>query len=570
MVFSNLKIAHRLTVGFGVFVVMLVALVSFSVVQVRNMENQLAYINDVNSVLQRHAINYRGSVHDRAIAIRDVVLLDDATARTAQIRLIDELARFYADNHGEMQRKSDQFVISAEQRSLLDAIDAIEARTNPVVEQIINLRRQGDLAGAQTLLVQQASPAFTDWLAAINRFIDHQEQSNQSIGTQLRSSVSDFSWIMYATLGFAMLIAGGIGYLITQSIARPACQLSRAMYALADGDTEICIPAEDHKDEIGVMARTVATFRENALERERLERAAESERVREHQRKQQLEDTVAWFKQVSERVLASVGQSTTSMQTTAHRLGDVADSAVNKADTAKHAANDATQSVGTVANVSQDLANAINEISAQAQHASTMVERSMTVSADTAEKFSGLQTAAQKITEVVSLINEIAEQTNLLALNATIEAARAGEAGKGFAVVASEVKTLAEQTAKATTEIADQVNAVQSATQTSAVAIEEIQDAVAQVRDVMTAIAASVEQQDTATRDMSQSITAASQSSQSAADGADSVTHVIRETLSEADSVNQVSDELNQVASELTTSVETFLKRVAASEQDAA
>ena len=91
----------------------------------------------------------------------------------------------------------------------------------------------------------------------------------------------------------------------------------------------------------------------------------------------------------------------------------------------------------------------------------------------TDERIGQLSRAAQQIGEVVKLITAIAEQTNLLALNATIEAARAGEAGRGFAVVASEVKSLASQTAKATDEISCHISGIQSATQDSVNAIKE-------------------------------------------------------------------------------------------------
>src|SRR5690606_23140721 len=110
--------------------------------------------------------------------------------------------------------------------------------------------------------------------------------------------------------------------------------------------------------------------------------------------------------------------------------------------------------------------------------------------------------AAQKIGEVVELISTIAEQTNLLALNATIEAARAGEAGKGFAVVASEVKGLAGQTAKATEEIAAQIRAVQAVSAEAADAIRGIGDTIARINDTAAAIAAAVEQQGAATSEI--------------------------------------------------------------------
>lgn len=119
----------------------------------------------------------------------------------------------------------------------------------------------------------------------------------------------------------------------------------------------------------------------------------------------------------------------------------------------------------------------------------------------------GFFQAAQKISEVVSLITDIAYRTNLLALNATIEAARAGDAGKGFAVVASEVKNLANQTAKATDEISEQIKAIQDATQDSVQAIQGIGKTINEINEIATVISAAIEEQSAATQEVATNIT---------------------------------------------------------------
>jgi len=117
-----------------------------------------------------------------------------------------------------------------------------------------------------------------------------------------------------------------------------------------------------------------------------------------------------------------------------------------------------------------------------------------------------LGTSSQEIGDVVKAITSIAEQTNLLALNATIEAARAGEAGKGFAVVASEVKDLAQETARATEDIARRVEAIQADTAGAVSAISEISEIIASINDYQLTIASAVEEQTATTNEMSRSV----------------------------------------------------------------
>lgn len=164
--------------GYVLMVAIMTALVAFSIVQVSVMQGRLSQINDVNSVLQRHAINYRGSLHDQAIALRDVVMLDDVQARRGQVELIRQLASVYDQNRTALTQRVQQIGISPDQQRMLDAIYQIEDRTKPLIEQVIAARNSGDSDTALHVLQSQASGLFSDWLAAINVFIDHQEALN--------------------------------------------------------------------------------------------------------------------------------------------------------------------------------------------------------------------------------------------------------------------------------------------------------------------------------------------------------------------------------------------------------
>ena len=128
------------------------------------------------------------------------------------------------------------------------------------------------------------------------------------------------------------------------------------------------------------------------------------------------------------------------------------------------ASEEASTNVQSVASATEEMTSSVNEISRQVQESSRIAGEAVKQAQKTDARINELSQAAGRIGDVVKLITAIAEQTNLLALNATIEAARAGEAGRGFAVVASEVKALAAQTAKATEEIGTQIAGMQAAT----------------------------------------------------------------------------------------------------------
>ena len=176
----------------------------------------------------------------------------------------------------------------------------------------------------------------------------------------------------------------------------------------------------------------------------------------------------------------------------------------------------------------------------------------------------GLADAAQKIGEVVGLITDIAEQTNLLALNATIEAARAGEAGKGFAVVASEVKNLASQTAKATEEISAQIQGIQASTDESVTAIGAITQTIEQVDQIAAAISAAVEEQTAATQEIARNVEEASAGTNQVNSNISEVSAATQVTGDVAQTIQRESLSLSEDAEKLKSEIQRFLAGIRA------
>lgn len=267
------------------------------------------------------------------------------------------------------------------------------------------------------------------------------------------------------------------------------------------------------------------------------------------------------FEESIMKVAHIVDDSASNLKTTAQSLSDNVGVSRQAANEINVSAQQTSDNVNMVAAASEELSAAVNEIGQQVSMSAETASQAVRESNETHKIIQGLSESADQIGEVVDLIREIAEQTNLLALNATIEAARAGEAGKGFAVVASEVKALATQTAKATENISSQVKLIQDKTSTSVAAIGNVANTIENMSAITSAISAAIEEQDAATQEISRNM-------QQAADGTENVTGNVGDVAGRIDdtgnSANEMlnsSEELMREANTMKSEVENYLKR---------
>jgi methyl-accepting chemotaxis protein len=279
-------------------------------------------------------------------------------------------------------------------------------------------------------------------------------------------------------------------------------------------------------------------------------------------RRARVEEAIAWFRQSVEGVLTTVADSVAAMHLTASLLAATSRETTAQTAGAVHTSNDAFGSAQIAATAADELSKSIGEINRQLARASEVVAAAATEAQSTNQEIAALAQAARKIDDVVKLIQSVAGQTNLLALNATIEAARAGAAGKGFSVVASEVKALAVQTAKATDDIAAQIASVQSSTRSAVGAIGSVAGKMQEIRQFTSAIATSVEQQNAATREISGSVAAAAAGTKSVVAVLGRVSDVITNMHDSADTVLAASQAVERAAGSLRGSVDGFLRKV--------
>jgi methyl-accepting chemotaxis protein len=374
---------------------------------------------------------------------------------------------------------------------------------------------------------------------------------------------------MVIELGFllacVLVVCGAIGAIIFQ-VTRPLTALSGAMRELANGNFDVVLPGLGRRNEVGDMAEAVEMFKVKATEKSRLEADAKhaEEASNSAQRRRDRHKLADDFQATAGAIIEIVSSTSTELEAAATTLSKTAETTQSLSGTVASASEQATANVQSVASATEEMTSSVNEIARQVLESSKIAAQAVRQAEKTDARIGELSQAAARIGDVVKLITAIAEQTNLLALNATIEAARAGEAGRGFAVVASEVKQLASQTAKATEEIGTQIAGMQAATQDSVAAIKEIGGTIGRIAEIASTISATVEEQGAATQEIARNVGEAAKGTALVASNISDVNRGASETGSASAQVLASAQSMSSESTRLKIEVEKFLSTVRA------
>lgn len=421
-----------------------------------------------------------------------------------------------------------------------------------------------------------ASDRFDSLKADVADILAHAQQAASLLQTENRTRSGErlariSGWtdaMAFGALGalcVGLFMAGGVPMIVRRSIIAPLSQLEGVMLALARGDTMVEVRSIDRTDAIGAMARSVIVFRDNILETERLraEKAA-SERRAADRRKSDMHRLAGDFQAAVGSMIDTVSAASAELEAAAGSLSGIAENTQVLSASVANTFQQATANVQIVAATTDHLSASIGQIARQAQESSRIASGAVQQTHITDACIVRLSHAAERIGNVVKVISSIAGQTNMLALNATIEAARAGDVGRGFSVVAQEVKTLAASTARATEEIGEQVSDMQAATRESVLAIEEIGNTIGRLADIASVILSAVEAQNTATEDITHNVQQATQGTRQVAASITDVSRGASATESASTAVLASAQSLSGESTRLKLEVERFLATVGA------
>jgi methyl-accepting chemotaxis protein len=313
-------------------------------------------------------------------------------------------------------------------------------------------------------------------------------------------------WLVGGLFVAVVLLACGVGYALVRGIARPLARASQVLAQLARRDYDFVLRQAGRGDEIGDLSLAMDKLRHALVEADDVAAAQATAQATKARRQAAMEQQTQEFGNSISGVMTSLANSATAMRQAAETMSRAAGAVHDEASGTSTEASRSSRDLTSVAAAVEQLNASVTEISRQLEDATKAAHEAVRRAESSQSTMQALSEATARIGDVVHLISDIAGQTNLLALNATIEAARAGEAGKGFAVVAGEVKTLAAQTAKATSDIAAQIETVRGVTGDAVSAMADIGAMVGKMNSVSDAIATAVEQQRTTIGEVAASI----------------------------------------------------------------
>lgn len=541
--FRDLKVRSKLLVVFGFIFLLNVASSGIGLFEISGMKGNIHQIVEDRYVKVNKMENWKAEVLTIAELLRNMLLVDDQKQVDAYMNRVRELQASVADKLKYLEG----VIRSDEGKKLLSELKSVREEYIKEREKQYNLLKEGKKNEAKDLLFGSVANAQIKYLDSIGKNIKFQERM---MAEAVKNADSEYkrSIILLAGSGLVSVIFIVLFVIIlTKAISAPLVKCALVAEGMAAGDLTKNIDIEQKyipKDEVGKLITATSNMSEK-LKGIVFEIKSTA-------------DTIA---SASQQLSASSEQMSRGVAEQSGRASQIAASSTEMSQTvidiAKNASSIASSAVDTAKTAKKGegiVDKAVEEVKAIAQ----------TVS-ESAGLMTSLGDRSKQIGDIVSVIKDIADQTNLLALNAAIEAARAGEQGRGFAVVADEVRKLAERTTKATSEISSMIGAIQGEVQKAVVSMDEGAKRVeigveysSSAGDALKDIVKSVDNLQSMVQQIASATEEMSTVSEQISGDIETIANVSRETSTGSEQISESSSDLARLATKLSDLVKQF------------
>ncbi|MCE3232782.1 MAG: hypothetical protein K0R98_1039 [Rickettsiaceae bacterium] len=297
----------------------------------------------------------------------------------------------------------------------------------------------------------------------------------------------DNLWIQ---IDAVIVINAIVCFIIYNIYTKKINRLRHSVHLLTESNYSAEIPFTSENSELGGMAFQIKSLKEKLL---RLEDSKKDIEVKSREEKRKLVSNLS--EQLGTKITNIVNTINSSAAKGTSHTSELSEQQNNNIKNITEGSQYANDNVSAAATATTTIYSYIKEIQQQIAKSSDITKTAAKKSEEASNKVSSLSLCSEKIGAVISIINSLSEQINLLSINATIEAARAGDAGKGFAIVASEIKNLATHTAKATEQIYSAITSIQSETSTSISSVQEINSSIREIEFIAASIINALEKQ---------------------------------------------------------------------------
>jgi methyl-accepting chemotaxis protein len=410
-------IGGRLILGFGSILLMLVGLAAMTVVQFGEDRDRLRQIVEVNNAKSEFAHEMLSHIDALAIQARNIALFTDANEIEAELKRLNASEAAYAKAHQGLSAILAATTPSAEENKLMAQLAESSKLTMPLIRKAANEGKEGANMEAVATMKQQIQPNETVWRNRVLDLIKVEVGLNDETYRVASEQQRRATLAAGVLVALSLTIGGLIAWQIVRGVKRSIDRAVGVAERIAQGDltSDVSIATND---EIGRLMVAISSMQE------RLRELVGSIRGSARDIELASSEVASGNLDLSHRTEVAAG----SLQETASSMD---------------------QLTGTV-RLSADAAQQANELAASA---STVATRGEEVVSKVVETMKEIHTSSKQISDIITVIDSIAFQTNILSLNAAVEAARAGDRGRGFSIVAGEVRALAERSAAAAQEI---------------------------------------------------------------------------------------------------------------------